>query len=219
MIEEILLCDSCKNREELPYCVIYKQPNVKNITEVLDGMYTKTDEVYVCPVDAHVLEGDVIKIDENCIECNICLDRCLNVKQSVIKSLFSHDLDDIIFSGKDLSQVAGLLNLYFDGTISFFSEVQAEGHSRTKRIDIVAKKENMVFLIKLSKAKNKTSYYMESYNEVIAEISTTGYEYRVLNIFPNDVQSGIEKYKKDNTYLAPIGMLEDVITTAGKEGE
>lgn len=204
-------CKSCDLiNADYPKCII-NNINIKvNLEELLEGNKpSKFEEVFVCPNNAQTYENNKMIINDKCNSCKLCYSLCVHnypntfsIPEVSEKTAFS--------SLKDM-------NMIFKGFIKgyeFYNEVFAPGNCRSKRIDIVAIKNDRVFLIKVSKDNEKNGFYKRSYIEILNSISLLPEKIKVyiIILLPSNIQKEIKEID-ENVYVVPFVELEGFLNS------
>ena len=157
-MENKVLCSNICNKGGFPKCVIQEIFDSISLDDLIINDLKKTTKVLVCPYNAIEYNQKEILRNENCKECSLCEFVCKH-EACNFRKLEKHLLKDCL-----------KLNIFlksFNTDIIVASTVTAPGNSRTKRLDIVAKNKNKIFLIKVLNNLDKYNFYKRSYQDVI----------------------------------------------------
>lgn len=165
-------CEKCHIKS--PPCLINKIPiSKKNIKNIFLDSLSKTGarKVFVCPTKAQKIDQNekMIINQSKCLNCNLCYYLCVNNKTISNNIINITKLEKFMFNSLDY--MSFILNTYSNNEITFFSEVKTKGHSRNKRIDIVAFNNNKIYLIKVINDKKNIPYYERSYIKIKGNLS------------------------------------------------
>lgn len=146
----------------LPPCIVSNEYKSLGLDDIISGIISQDKmEVFTCPVDSQDKIGDYLKINDKCIDCCICFNRCIHttlpIRDIGIKKPMKL-LNSIIHTKL-------LLSTQFNNLL-FYSEVKVVGNSRVKRIDILGVSESYILLIKLITNTSKMEFYIRSYIEI-----------------------------------------------------
>lgn len=161
-------CPGCNVGSSIPECGITLIPSNAYLEDMLAGNVLQTQECFVCPRNAQEISEKGIKLTKKCNECGLCVIACPNYNVDVFDDLFSVNLENSILN--DPGKASILFKALFPNCV-VASEVQVQGNFRTKRIDLVVKQDEKIFLFKLLKNTEKASFYNRSYDEVIMKYS------------------------------------------------
>ncbi len=120
----------------------------------------KDKKIFLCPVNALGIEGNRVFKKENCICCNLCELKYIKTENinSAVPTISDYFLTDI----KRLC----LVLKYLISNVTVACEVKTQGNYRNKRVDIVYKKDNIIYLMKVLSDFNSYNFYKRSYNEI-----------------------------------------------------
>ena len=182
-------CLDCPN-DIAPPCIISKVPSGYNYDNLFSNanIYSFVD-MFTCPVDSQLFKNGHMTITDNCINCGLCLNRCIYTKQTPAYFEIS-DQKKLLSSISHVQLYLKTLAPNYD----FYNEVKTDGHSRSKRIDILAVSKNKIIMIKIMTESKKISYYRRSYESIIE-----AYKFRLKNI---QVQC---------VFLVPSSLLSDYL--------
>lgn len=155
-------CVSCNPGSSLPFCAIGHAPSNAYIENIINNANLTKYENFVCHKAAQDISSRKLVILDHCDDCGLCQITCPNVKTDYT-TFFTTKLEKVIFN--DLGKTSILFQTIFPNT-TVATEVQVKGNFRTKRIDLVIKKDSDMYLIKLLKTTDKVPFYMRSYDEV-----------------------------------------------------
>ena len=190
MIMEIF-CKKCSFKD-YPNCMVSKIISNEDFDSFIKNNH-KYVEYPVCHKNAQILEDGIMTITPTCDDCGLCKVSCINLKSNIIQ--INDQLEKIVFSNIDLLNI--LLSNAASGNIQIGSEIHFEGNSRNKRIDIVIKKDEHFFIIKVINSIDKKDYYSRSYDEIIEQYSKlyTDYHFEKILLFKRNVD---EEYNIDS---------------------
>ena len=183
-------CVGCNSGSGLPICAIGLAPSNAYIENIINNESLIMLENFVCHKNAQYFSSGKLSILSKCDECGLCQITCPNISVDYT-TFFSAKLENVVFN--DFGKASILFQSIFRGA-TVATEVQVKGNFRTKRIDLVIKKEPVVYLIKLLKATDKVPFYMRSYDEVIKQYQS---------IFPNITFHSL--------CLVPSAKLDDIV--------
>lgn len=156
-------CDCIKLKIK-PQCGVAKVKKYKTFDDILSNNFL-FENSFICPNNSLSIDNvnSIIILTEKCIKCNLCYNSCkfitekkeINFQNNVICESFFYNVD-----------FATLLLNELDLNFEFYSNIQVQGFSRNKRIEILGKNESKYFLIKLITNKNSYSKYLRSYEEI-----------------------------------------------------
>jgi len=155
-------CKRCDFPDEsLPKCVATKIATKISLDDFIDGSYTPETLYPICNKNAQRLNEKQLLITDDCNLCYLCYVACPETDCS--NSLILKGANDNILKNLNLTNI--VLKYLLD--VPTASEVKAEGNSRQKRIDLVIKNNENIYLIKVLNSLDRLSYYSRSYKEVI----------------------------------------------------
>lgn len=154
-------CSTVSN-QKMPPCVVANIISNIPIEDLINTSEINTKEVFVCPKGAVDIASSRLVINNRCADCMLCALCCPLADTSSL----SLDVlpEHVLFSTTTTMHIL-LQSLIPDATVA--NDVHVIGNSRKKRIDLVIKKKNQIFLIKLLKNTNKMQFYTRSYQEVV----------------------------------------------------
>ena len=194
-------CIGCETFSK-PTCAIYSIISSIDIDSFLFKSNLKKTDVLVCHKNAQEIVNSHLNIKNICDNCGLCRITCSRITDTIS---ISDKLEIILFSNLNL------LNVYFSKVFAqckIASEVKSFGNYRQKRIDIVIKKKQKVYFIKVLSDLNKHRFYMDSYNEQAEEYNK--------NIKDYDF-TAFALVSKDKTLLAEQMQLNIITITDLKE--
>ncbi len=203
-------CIGCKG-DMLPPCILSKRPIKHTFESLITNIWTPTYvDLYTCPVDAQDYKNNKLIINERCIECGICLNRCVfRTGKKYNPATMRHQK---IFSS--LHHVRLYLETMVEG-YAFFDEVATEGNSRTKRVDILAINNKNAKLIKVMQNENKRAFYVRSYKSILEnyENNLAGRDTEILILTPGNLAPTLINNSNNKAYTVGIqkikGFMED----------
>lgn len=165
-----------------PPCLVFKILRNNSIEDLLNKNKFLTVDNLVCHKCAQDIVEDKIVILENCDECMLCKICCPNFLNS---NIVSSQIEKAIFS----NLVSACI--YFTATnpnLMICSEAKAVGNFRSKRIDLVIKQNKTVYLIKVLKNFDKSSFYLRSYENVKEYYSSLfpSYNFNIFCLVPEN---------------------------------
>ena len=121
----------------------------------------KPIEIFLCPVNALEVDGNKVFKKENCIACNLC-----ELKYIRLKNLDMEvpALSDYFMT--DIKRLCIVLKYLYPNSWSA-CEVKVKGNYRNKRIDIVWKKGENIYIFKVLSNLDDYSLYLRSYKEIM----------------------------------------------------
>lgn len=161
-------CAGCSVNSILPPCAFGLAPSNAYIETIINNTKLSESENFVCHKTAQEISNGKLTILAKCDDCGLCQILCPYYDVDYT-TLFSKKLEKVIFN--DLGKASILFQKLFSSSI-VATEVQVIGNFRTKRIDLVIKKDFDIYLIKLLKTTDKVPFYMRSYGDVISLYST-----------------------------------------------
>lgn len=171
-------CNGCPPSAGLPKCAIGLAPNNAYIEDIINGSPLFFMENFICHKTAQNIVEGKLKILDQCNDCGLCYITCPYI-ESDYTTLFSDKLEKVIFN--DFGKASILFQVLFPNTV-VATQVQVKGNFRTKRIDLVIKKGNEIYFIKLLKTIDKISFYTRSYLEVIQQYKNLFPSYTFKNV-------------------------------------
>lgn len=195
-----VLCNNICNKIGFPRCVIQEVFDSVSLDDLIKDNLKKTTKVLVCPYNAIEYNQKEVLRNENCKECSLCEFVCKH-KNCDFGKIEKHLLKDCV-----------KLNIFlksFDTDLVVSSTVTAPGNSRTKRLDIVVKNKNKLFLIKILNNLDKYNFYKRSYQDVIDVYNKLygGHLFIFYALVPNS-----EKQKSKNSDVVSIEDLSKIFT-------
>ena len=157
-----IICNTTCRTTELPKCVVQDIYDSIALEDILYNQCTKITKVFVCPKNALKVIDSKVFADDLCDNCSLCKFTC---KKQFVEF---KKLEKTLF--RDLSK----LNIFLKSlatNITIASAVKVPGNSRNKRLDIVIKKNNKIYFMKVLNNLDKYNFYKRSYNDVIEEYS------------------------------------------------
>lgn len=198
-------CGGCNHGSLLPLCAIEKAPNNAYIEKILNGEPLSQIENFVCHKASQDFSSGKLTILSKCDDCGLCQIICPNNKIDYT-TFFTSKLERVIFN--DYGKTSLLFQSIFpDSTVA--TEVQVQGNYRTKRIDLVIKKDSDIYLIKMLKSTDKVPFYMRSYNEVISQYQPKYSEitFHSLCLIPASKKNDIIRFNADIVDLITLNSL------------
>lgn len=183
-------CVGCNSGSSLPSCAIGIAPSNAYIENIINNDIVSTLENFICHKTAQDLSSGKLNILSNCDDCGMCQIMCPNSNIDYT-TFFNSKLEKVLFN--DFGRASILFQKIFPDSL-VATEVQVNGNFRTKRIDLLIKKGNDVYLIKMLKSTDKIPFYMHSYDKVIEQYHTT---------YPN-----ISFY---SLFLVPANKINDIV--------
>jgi len=167
----------------------------------------KKHRIFLCPVNALAVDNRRVYKKSNCIQCGLCeLKYISNHNKNSNKE--QPNISDYFLT--DLKRLSIALKYMLDNDF-VVCEVKAEGNYRNKRIDIVYKDSNTVFLVKVLTDINSYEYYKRSYYDILGGIderyTNTNIQFKILTT-PQNKNS--RNYEYENLYT-----LNDIISKGG----
>jgi len=152
---------------DYPPCVITSIYNSEYIENIIKGIQMKRKDCFVCHSRSQKLVENRIEIDDNCDQCGLCYDSCPHYG---ISNFVPDDsaMEKAVL--KDLKKLNILFQKKFPNC-TIVSEVKAKGNSRSKRIDIVIAKGNVMHLVKVLNNIDEYRRYERSYKEIVSDYS------------------------------------------------
>lgn len=147
--------------KEVPECAVVKLLRKFSIEDLIDGKNLVYQECLVCHKNAQTI-GDKLLINEKCSECCLCQLTCPKVQKNWNLTV-CESLEPIVL--KHYEKLAILIKALYPKKV-IGSEVQVKGNYRAKRIDVVVKTKDIVYLIKVLPNIDKVPLYSRSYEEV-----------------------------------------------------
>ena len=198
-------CMGCNPGSSLPLCAIGKAPSNAYIENILNGEPLSHLENFVCHKASQDLSSGKLTILPKCDDCGLCQIICPNTEIDYT-TFFTSKLEKVIFN--DFGKTSLLFQSIFPNSI-VATEVQVKGNFRTKRIDLVIKKESDIYLIKMLKTTNKVPFYMRSYNEVISQYqaNNAGITFHSLCLVPASKTNDIIRVDAEIVDLAMLNTL------------
>lgn len=144
---------------KFPNCAIQSIITAISLEDIITGNSTKNTLYPVCHKNAQSVTENIMTKGSLCDECHFCNALCIN---NEFKFSCDETIEKIIFSNLNR------FNMYLKRMLSkciIASEVKAKGNAREKRIDIVIKKDHIIYLIKVLNDNDKIPYYSRSYTE------------------------------------------------------
>lgn len=160
-------CVGCNISSRLPSCAIGYAPNNAYIENIINNDSLPTAENFICHKTSQALSSGKLVILDKCDNCGLCSITCPHSNVDYT-TFFSPRLENVVFN--DFGKASILFQSIFPTSV-VATEVQVKGNFRTKRIDLVIKKDSDIYLIKLLKTTDKVPFYMRSYKEVINQYS------------------------------------------------
>lgn len=162
-------CTGCNINSNLPSCAVGYAPDNAYIENIINNDILPSAEHFICHKASQDLSGGKLAILDKCDDCCLCNIRCpySNIDYT---TFFSPELENVIFN--DLGKACILFQSIFPNSV-VAAEVHVKGNFRTKRIDLVIKKDSDIYLIKLLKNTDKIPFYMRSYEEAINQYNIT----------------------------------------------
>lgn len=171
-------CLGCTD-DATPPCIVSQKPINHNLDNILSGTITDSCvELFSCPVDSQEFVNGKLIITEKCIDCGICINRCIYVDQKPIYVKMK-DEKKLLAS---LPHVRLYLETFTNG-FRFYDEVATEGHSRSKRIDVLGINNKELLLIKILTDNNKIDFYRRSYENIIDKYREKIIDYKISIVF------------------------------------
>lgn len=183
-------CVGCNTGSNLPNCAIGYTSSNAYIENIINNDTLSKTENFICHKASQDLSGRKLVILDKCDNCGLCNITCPHSNIDYT-TFFSPKLEKIIFN--DFGKASILFQTIFPDSI-VATEVQVKGNFRTKRIDLVIKKNSDIYLIKLFKTTDKAFFYMRSYEEVI-----------------NQYSAGYPDINFHSLYLVPAAKTNDII--------
>ncbi|MBV5335384.1 MAG: hypothetical protein JZU49_06220 [Sulfuricurvum sp.] len=149
-----------------PPCIVNTLLTKSELDKIAKGNRSGVaTEFFVCAYNATRYEEGVLKIEKLCVDCETCHNLCV-YSNEVFKVKQLLKVHSIL---KNLPQLAIFLRTQYPD-FEFWHEVKAEGDSRVKRIDIVAKSGSKIILFKVLEDNKKINYYIRSYIEIVESL-------------------------------------------------
>lgn len=196
------VCRGC-SFEKYPPCCICSIANGVSLTDILDEKQLKTSPYPVCGKLAQKIEQNQMHRLSGCNDCQLCEIVCKGKIDTI---------SDVDLLEKTVLSDLGKLNIYVSTVIPdavVATEVKVPGNSRRKRIDLVIRQGQKVFLIKTLQDIEKYPFYLRSYREII-----TGFEktYPSLSFFCQFFipRAKIEKANKREYHYILIDNIPDI---------
>ena len=161
-------CVGCNPGSSLPFCAIGNDPSNAYIENIINNDNLSKLENFVCHKTAQDLSTGKLTILAKCDDCGMCQILCPNITVDYT-TFFNSKLEKVVFN--DFGKASILFQSIFPDSV-VATEVQVKGNFRTKRIDLVIKKDSDIYLIKMLKSTDKVPFYMRSYEEVITQYSS-----------------------------------------------
>jgi len=167
----------------------------------------KNYKIFLCPVNALVLDGKRVYKEKHCIQCGLCELKYISIqKESTNKEL--PIISDYLLT--DLKRLSVALKYMLDNDF-VVCEVKAEGNYRNKRIDIVYKDSDTVFLVKVLTDINSYEFYKRSYDDILSGLDeiymNANKELKILTTSQN-------KLLRNNEHKS-LYTINDIITKGG----
>lgn len=160
-------CRGCEHVSDQPECIIGTISDNVRIEDIINGAVLPQTENLICHKGSQSFSDNRLSILNGCDDCNLCYIACPYINGDCIP-LFTSKLEKAVFN--DLGK-AGILFASLLPDASVAVEVHVKGDSRDKRIDLVIRRENTFYLIKLLNKSDKIPFYARSYDKVIAYYS------------------------------------------------
>lgn len=158
-------CKGCTPGSDLPECAIGLAPGNAYMEDIINGSKLSRMEHFICHKTAQDFSESKLSISNKCDDCGLCFITCPYTSGDYT-TFFTSRLEQVIFN--DFGKTSILFQALFPDT-TVAAEVQVKGNFRTKRIDLVLKKNTKIYLIKMLKTTTKVPFYTRSYNEVIEQ--------------------------------------------------
>lgn len=195
-MSNIVLCNNICKKSGFPRCVIQEIFDSVSLDDLIINNLIKTTKAFVCPYNAIEYNPKEILKNKNCKECSLCEFVC------------KHGACDFNKIEKHILKDCLKLNMFlkaFNTDIVVSSTVTAPGNSRTKRLDIVVKNKNKIFLIKVLNNFDKYNFYKRSYQNVIDVYSKLYDEYKFV------FYALVPKLEKQKSRNCDIVSIEDLL--------
>ena len=165
---------------QFPNCAIQSIITATPLEDIISGKRVKTVMYPVCHKNAQRIDNGMMVIGDTCDNCMLCDVLC--IKSNVVVSC-TGTTEKTIFS--DLNR----FNMYLKQRLTHCTigtEIKAKGNAREKRIDIVVKKDSIIYLVKMLSDIDKTPYYSRSYMDLVDYYTEhhNGYTFKKIVLIP-----------------------------------
>lgn len=153
-------CDFIKG--QLPECTVAKITTMISLEELLADEYSLNRRYPICHKNTQKIVNNKLVISDECDSCHLCYVACPKTEENHSDSISIND-DEVL---KDIN-LTNIVVKYILG-IPVASEVKAKGNARQKRLDLVLKVNENVYIIKILRSVVRTSFYYRSYEDSIS---------------------------------------------------
>lgn len=147
---------------QTPACAIVSLSCGDALERIAHCQLSRQQAYPVCHNNAMQLDGESLRIIENCDDCGLCQITCPGCSFVPTKSDLAA-LEPVVL--QSVHRLAILINGLYPDSIAA-CEGKARGNARTKRIDLVIRHGNQLLLVKVLTKLEKLSFYHRSYQEV-----------------------------------------------------
>lgn len=157
-------CIGCDSLEGvLPECTVAKITTMISLDAFLNDNFSPNTRYPICHNNAQKIANGKLVVSDKCDSCRLCYIACPKTEKNHLDLIGIND-EDIL---KD-TNMTNIVVKYLLG-VSVASEIKAKGNARQKRLDLVIKVNENVYIIKILRSVVRTSFYHRSYEEAICE--------------------------------------------------
>ncbi len=197
-------CDFVKG--QLPECTVTKITTGITFEELLENEYSPNTRYPICHKNSQKLVNNKLVISDECDSCQLCYVACPKTVKNLTDSISIND-DEIL---KDIN-LTNIVVKYILG-IPVASEIKAKGNARQKRLDLVLKLNENVYIIKILRSVVRTGFYYRSYEDSISTYikSFPNLNFNILFLTTDDIYRKFES-KADFKFCTLHNIKEKVM--------
>lgn len=174
-------CTGC-SFSQFPECAIQSIVTATALENIMIGTNVKTTLYPVCHKNAQNIHENRLVKGASCDGCLFCDALCVNYESN---EETSQALEKIVFSNLNR------FNMYLKRRLAqcvVGTEIKAKGNAREKRIDVVIKRNSVLYMVKVLADNDKFPYYSRSYAELVSYYSANydGVVFKSIIVMPNN---------------------------------
>lgn len=196
--------DFCIGCEGYPSCAIFGIANGVLLSDIINECLLKKIQYPVCHKNAQKIESGKMVTGPGCDGCTLCRIACSKSESVAI---------DFRAVEKSVLSDLGRLNIFassLNKNAVAATEVKTYGNFRQKRVDLVIKHGNSIFLIKVLQNLDKYNFYYRSYDEIIRDCQNRYPEFRFFHktLIPAGKREQAEKLGLEFILIDELNILE-----------